>query len=102
MFRTRGGAAGRYGRRVAEALAGTPGADSLDADLARDLADALDAARRDQDRAGFLSLSDRLVKVMARLNGSEEVSFERRDDGELPAGLAEALEGCADVRDGAE
>ena len=105
VFRTRGGAPGRYGRRVAALLREHPEVDGLLGDLARDLADVVDAARRDQDTRAFTAGVDRLMKVLDQLGGGDDDdkhSARRGDAGELPPGLAAALGTGPDVGDASE
>ena len=107
VFRTKGGAPGRYGRHVAALLSAPVGAD-MQADLARDLADVVDAARREQDPRLFMAASGRLAAVLAglgvaaRLVGGGEIDEPKLDAGELPPGLAEVLGAGPDVRDSEE
>lgn len=98
MFRTRGGAPGRYGKHVAVILADSDHERGLQADLARDLADLTDAARRDQDARLFLAASGRLAQVLGRMGvGGFSAQGGGDDDGgagpDIPAGLAAALGG---------
>ena len=106
VFRTRGGAPGRYGRRVAALLRERPEVDGLLGDLARDLADVVDAARRDQDTRAFTAGVDRLMKVLDQLaaggEDDDKHSARRGDAGELPPGLAAALGTGPDVGDASE
>ena len=106
VFRTKGGKPGRYGRHVASLL--SEKASDMRADLARDLADVVDSARREQDPRLFLSASSRLSAVLAELldppavGAGVKTDEQGRGAGELPPGLAEVLGAGPDVCDGPE
>ena len=107
VFRTRGGAPGRYGKHVAGILADSDLDHGVQADLARDLADLTDAARRDQDGRLFLASSERLSKVLGRLGVPGFVAVAGGDDDagagpKLPADLAAALGGAPAAGDPTE
>ena len=106
-FRTRGGRPGPYRRTVNGLLPhSVSGAEAMAAQLAGDLADLTDAAKREQDPRLFLASTGRLVSVLARLGVVlDPAGVSRGDDsdgGGLPPGLAEVLGTGADLRNAEE
>ena len=104
VFRTSGGKPGRYGRHVAALLRENTPRDPWLGDLARDLADVVDAARRDQQVREFMTSVEKLTRVLDSLDGGDdrERVIDTGDAGELPPGLAEVLGSGPEVGDAEE